>query len=183
MKLKAFINNYRPKAISRSESLNLNVGSLNFSKPGVDMCGCNHEKLEQKFAPLRQTAPLVGAFDERSFKIDNRLTLNLEAVMERSFEDIGDASHRNDMTGGAFRKSINILGPNEELGFGTKVELGKGVDGGVCGDCGKQVESVLGNLSSGLESIHHPAPRKSVTNPEGMKTKLAGFLEDPLGQG
>lgn len=138
--------------------------------------------MKDKFSSLTQTFPVESAFDEGTGKIDNRLTLNLEAVIERSFEDFDDASARNDMTGGAFRKSINTLGPNEDLGFGTKLEMGAGVDAGVCGDCGKQFHSILHNSSLGLESIDHQAPRKSVTNPEGIKQKLSNIMEITLGQ-
>lgn len=40
MKLKEFINNYRPKTISRSESLNINKQSGKFSKLTENICGC-----------------------------------------------------------------------------------------------------------------------------------------------
>lgn len=132
---------------------------------------------------MRRTFPLESAFDEGIGKIDNRLTLNLEAVIERSFEDFDDASARNDMTGGAFRNSINTFGPNEDLGFGTKLEMGAGMDAGVCGDCGKQFHSILNNSSLGFESIDHWPPRKSITDPGEMKKKLFNIMESRLGQG
>jgi hypothetical protein len=40
MKLKEFINNYRPKTISRSESLNINMQSLKFNKLRENICRC-----------------------------------------------------------------------------------------------------------------------------------------------